>query len=145
MPTFSNCGPKLSSDDIESFEKRHDVLLPPDYRSFLEQFNGGMPSAEVLDLPNGESVVVWVLYSLNDRSHFDLDRTCRSLDWEEAHDLGYLRIGRDPGGSAIFIATKGSDAGAIFFLDREETLQPSSGIVRIAGSFDEMMNNLRPL
>ena len=143
--TISNPGPNLTSDDIDAFEKRHNVVLPNDYRTFLQQFNGGMPSKEVLDRPNGPSIVVWLFYSLNDGTNFDLDKACYSLDWEEAHEQGYLCIGRDPGGSGIFISTKGDDRGAILFFDREETLRPASGAVRIADSFDSMMSNLRPL
>lgn len=137
-------GPKIGNTELEAFEKRHKLSLPEDYRAFMLEYNGGMPIPQVFDSET-TSTVVEVLFSLKPGDPFDLNLACMSLDWEDAYQRGIICIGRDSCGSQIFLATKGRDLGTIYFFDREETLRPKSGAVRIAGSFDEMMNNLRPL
>ena len=42
------------------------------------------------------------------------------------------------------MATKGKEAGSIYFLNREPTLRPKGRVARIASSFSEMMDNLKP-
>ena len=74
----------------------------------------------------------------------DLDQLCLSSDWEEAYDKGILQIGDDFFGSSLFLCTK-AYAGRIYFLDREETLRPAEGIVKVADSFTELMEGLREL
>jgi len=53
-------------------------------------------------------------------------------------------IGRDSAGSQFLMATKGKEAGSIYFLNREPTLRPKGRVARIASSFSEMMDNLTP-
>ncbi len=40
-------GPSISRPEIDLFEKRHGLLLPPSYREFLLQRNGGRPERDL--------------------------------------------------------------------------------------------------
>lgn len=140
--TWQFPGKLILMEDIRAFEKRHGVELPEDYQQFLLSTNGGMPSPPVIHSRTGYKVGLCQLYSLNDDYPYDLDRKCSSTDWEEGYSLGYLRIGRDSGGSAIFISTRGDDRGSIHFLDREELIRPSNKPIKLADSFDQFLSEL---
>ena len=137
-------GRQLTAQEVADFEIRHALTLPDDYRSFLMKTNGGMPLPWVLIRCPGIDVCVIQFYSLNDDFPYDLDHSCFCTDWEAAYERGYLKIARDPGGSSILISTRGSDRGYVYFLDREETLRPAGGLVKVADSFTGLMNGLEP-
>jgi hypothetical protein len=137
-------GHQLTEQEVADFENRHALTLPDDYRSFLIKTNGGMPLPLVLIRCPGVNVCVIKFYSLNDDYPYDLDHSCNSTDWETAYEHGYLQIARDPGGSSILISTRGSDGGYVYFLDREETLRPPGGLVKVAESFTGLINGLEP-
>ena len=159
-------GVPLSEPELRAFEERHCVLLPQDYRRFMLEHNGGVPVPNMFVTKDGFEVQVGNLYHIGGslpidpgrqdiRPEFrqeepwkqwvsDLDEQCSSLDWEEAYGKGILQIGADFGGSSLFLCTK-AFAGRIYFLDREETLRPAEGIVRVADSFTELMDGLREL
>jgi len=141
---FERAGKPIAENDIQAFEHRHQVTLPEDYRNFLLFSNGGMPSIELSHERSGYSVAVCQFYSLNDKFPYDLDHVCESSDWEDAYQRGYLRIGRDPGGSGIFISTYGDDRGSIYFFDREELIRPAEGAIKLADSFAQFMSELEP-
>ena len=46
--TLTEVGPPLSEDALQQFETRFGLALPGDYRAFLRQFNGGVPSRSYL-------------------------------------------------------------------------------------------------
>ena len=141
---FELPGKPLTEEEIVAFEGRHRMSLPEDYRQFLLSSNGGMPSIEVCHLRSGYSVALCQFYSLNDEFPYDLDRSCVSTDWNDAYPLGYLEIGRDPGGSGLFISTRGDDRGSIYFFDREEAIRPPEGAIKLADSFTQFMAELEP-
>ena len=101
-PTITNSGPKIGELELAAFEQRHNLSLPPDYRAFMLEHNGGMPRPEVLNSKHG-STLIWLLYSLENGDPFDLNIACVSLDWESAYDEGYICIGRDSCGSDILL------------------------------------------
>ena len=135
-------GKPLTEEEIQGFESRHKVSLPDDYREFLLATNGGMPALDVWHTKSGVNVGIHCWYSLNDDHPYDLDHSCVSTDWEKAYPLGYLQIGRDAGGSGIFISTRGADRGAVFYFDREKHLRPKP--IKVAASFSEFLAELEP-
>ena len=137
------CGRTIDKAELDAFEARHKVTLPKDYRKFMLVYNGGVVSPLAHYPFGGRDYCLYTICSLNDGHPYDLDRKCTSLNWEMAYALGHLCFGRDPGGSEFFIATRGSDRGAIHFVDREEAL--GLGVVRIADSFRQLIEGLVPL
>lgn len=142
---FIHFGKPLTDQDLMEFEARHGVSLPKDYRKFMLACNGGTPARQSCVTTPQYRVGLQQLYALQDDQPYDLDRKCRSTDWEEAYSRGCLRIGRDAGGSGIFLSTRGDDRGCIYFFDREETARPPEGAVKIADSFRQFITSLRPL
>ncbi|RBP38554.1 SUKH superfamily protein [Roseimicrobium gellanilyticum] len=136
------CGRQITAAELDAFEGRHGVSLPKGYRKFMRAYNGGMVSPLAHFTFLDRDYCLHSLYSLNDNFPYELDRMCKSLNWEMAYSLGHLCFGRDPGGSEFFIATRGPDSGAIHFVDREEAL--GLGVVRIADSFRQLMEGLVP-
>ena len=43
---YKNSGEKITSEDIRGFEQEFSIVLPEDYKSFLEESNGGMPEGD---------------------------------------------------------------------------------------------------
>lgn len=142
---FQLPGKTITEQDLHEFESRHGVTLSDDYRRFMLVCNGGMPVPIAYETSSGFEVGLLQLYSLKDDYPYGLDRMCVSLDWNDAYDRGYLQIGHDAGGSGIFLATRGGDRGCIYFFDREETVRPPEGAVKVASSFGQFILSLRPV
>ena len=134
-------GIALSEEDFRAFELRHGITFPADYREFMLKYNGGMPEPTCFITKDGFKAQIFQFDPIGDNFPHDLDHRIYTDDWPEALDQGIVRIGRDCGGSHIFICTK-EDCGAIYFLDREELIRPPSGYVRLASSFTELMDGL---
>ncbi|MDR2761282.1 MAG: SMI1/KNR4 family protein [Planctomycetaceae bacterium] len=49
--SFDECGEPVSIEDIRSFQKSHELILPDDYVDFLCKVNGGIPTPSFLSLP----------------------------------------------------------------------------------------------
>lgn len=124
---FEPSGKDIEEQDLLDFEARHQVTLSADYRRFMLACNGGMP-VDFVELvyvtSSGLGLGLLQLYSLKDDHPYDLDNMCDSLDWEEAYDQGYLKIGHDAGGSGFFLSTRDDDQGSIYYFDREEACRP---------------------
>jgi hypothetical protein len=136
-------GAPITEADVEAFEERHRIKLPESYREFLLRHNGGTPVPARFrfpDEPKSGSIVA-TFFSLNDKAPADLDRVVKSLDWPDAYELGVIRIGRDTGGSGLFLATRGAQAGQVLFVDREATLRKSKPVI-LADSFDGFLATL---
>ena len=43
---LNDSGEKITSEEIRSFEQDFSIVLPEDYKSFLEESNGGMPDGD---------------------------------------------------------------------------------------------------
>ncbi|WP_038163749.1 SMI1/KNR4 family protein [Verrucomicrobium sp. BvORR106] len=142
---FQFVGKCITEQDLNEFETRHGVSLPDDYRRFMLACNGGTSVPQVYETVSQLGVGLQQLYSLHDDQPYDLDRKCKSTDWEDAFSRGYLRIGRDAGGSGIFLSTRGDDRGCIFYFDREEAVRAPEGPVKIADSFRQLMTSLSPV
>jgi hypothetical protein len=48
---FERTNPKISEEELAEFEKSHNTKLPEDYRQFLLETNGGVPSLENAYIP----------------------------------------------------------------------------------------------
>ena len=142
--TIKRPGIPLSQDDIQQFESRHKLQLPDDYRAYMLQHNGGMPWMVYFQSASGDEYALTQLHSIGCDHPYDLDNQCRCHDWPAAYKEGTIVIGRDCAGSEFLMATRGKEAGSIYFLNREPTLRPKGRVARIASSFSEMMDNLKP-
>lgn len=140
----------VTEADIAAFERRVGHPLPREYRTFLLDVNGGVPSLEQMQL--GSSVVREFL-SLNDPNDlFDLEMRNRHLSDHPSPELLYVASGD---GDAFLLALAGSHVGEVWAQDRVNSRPEGSNprvlwhdrrdMRRIAGNFSEFLSALGPL
>lgn len=145
MPEFS-CGFSATSlADIEGFERRTGIQLPPDYRLFLLRQNGGQPTPSLITLPSvGQDAIADFLFGLSkSREPGDLEYEFREMR-DELSDA-WIAIGRDPGGNLILISLCRENRGAVYYGDTAMLLESSNednNVYRIADSFTEFLRVL---
>lgn len=154
-PPMDERGPSISDTAVRAFETKLGVTLPDDYRAFMLDVNGGSTTTTHSVFRMRKSIsVLNSLHSLDENdSRFDLETWWNSTK----SDLppGVLCIGHDSGGSRIVLAIDGPHRGEVWCLDtlnaRPEDANPRvdwfdrRDVVKLASSFREFMNNLKPL
>ena len=148
MAHWSVSLPIVCAADLDRFEADCGLSLPPDYRSFLLDYNG-CPDPNVFHVPDlGEDVLVGVLYRIrSSRSGCDLLAEYR----EEIDRLppGFLIIGHDPGGNRLLLGTLGEDRGRVYYWDScyffPQSNDEDGNTFLVAESFQEFLDGLAPL
>ena len=108
MTTIENPGPRLSDADISKFEQRIGAVLPEQYRRFLLEFDGGIPTPDTIDVEGlpGASTDVQVFFGIGSSiESSDLNRNLTTLAERLEDEL--LPIATDSGGNV------GSSAGSV--------------------------------
>jgi len=141
MTTFIKSGPPITESDISVIENKYNFILPREYRAFLLNINGGIPSKryyvnEKLDY----SYVIDLFLSIR----------ANNLSFEEYYEDYKIQskllpermvpIAEDAFGNLICVSIKGEDTGSIYFWNHEDN---STDVRRIAPSFNEFLNNLK--
>jgi len=121
--------------------------LPDDYRAFLLEHNGGVPSKDEALTPSGESIsLVDRLYGLHDGPYWaSLEWARRTYDDRMPEDV--LDIGSDPGGNAWCLKLTEPDKGSVWFWDHEEEVAEGDiagyqNMTYIAPSFTAFLEGL---
>jgi hypothetical protein len=138
-----------SEERLATFEATHQFKLPPDYRRFLLNHNGGRPRPGCVNFRyrNRETACcVHYFYGLHDGAAWAQLERAAEICAGRMPD-GFLPIGPDPGGNQFVLTTSGPDAGAIFFWEHEyeadEGEPPSTeNLWRLASSFDELLERM---
>lgn len=154
---YTERGQPIGEARVATFEEKLGQRLPDDYRQFLLDVNGCIPTKANKLVPLGEKggTNLQVLYGL-DTQHkaMDLEESLASVQRRERgqYPSEALPIGNDGFGNPIVLAVAGERCGEVFFqayddepvrrLDTEwyRTRQ----FRRLAGSFTEFLANLRP-
>jgi hypothetical protein len=139
-----------SREEIAQFEARRGVLLPPDYKQFLLNSNGGYPTPNVFEVPewHGHGNSVMSFYGIHDGPKVKrLDWACEVYDERIPADL--IPIAYDANGNAICIGWKGEREGKIYFWDHEDELdedglfvQDYRNVYLVANSLQEFLDSL---
>lgn len=149
---ITKTGPTLNETDLADFEKKIGYNLPPDYRQFLLQYNGGKPVPDFFQVPEWQYKESFVnqlkgLIKEKDEKKVDLARLNDLLDGRLPK--GFVAIGSDPGGNHILLSLTNETKGNVYFFDHEnepddatDDLEDYSNIFLIANSFTEFLNNL---
>lgn len=137
-----SCNPCLSEEDIATFEYKHCITLPEDYRSFISEIgNGGFGPGHGL-LPLDKAIVDFKLrdkpnISLNEKFPYSdnwNEEWIASFDWEEeypeteivdayistAHIAGCLQISHFGHGCTFLLVVNGDEKGHIWFDGRAD-------------------------
>ena len=118
MVSIDKRGRKLSEREIITIETRLGAHLPEMYRQFLWEYNGGVPTPDVIDVDGmpGSPTDVQVF--------FGIDRLIKSsnIDWNlatfaERIDRRLLPIACDSGNNLFCISLHGGDRGRVLYCD----------------------------
>lgn len=142
---------RLAARQIDAFERDLGRSIPPEYREFLFQHNGGRPEPSefaMAGLRKGTTELGAVRCFLG----IGTPEETENLDYVlgvfgDRMPSRIFPIARDPGGNFICISSEGADAGMVYFWDHErETdtgeLPGDQNLYLIADSFDEFLNML---
>lgn len=154
---MTEIGPRVADEDVQRFEQRIGHALPPDYRQFLLDLNGGYaPSSNCVFRVRQDETVLNTLYSLNADDESD-DLATRQLYPKYPNNnlpKDALAIGYDEGGGRIVLPLAGPHRGEIWYLETEDPPTVSNphtewfdrrNVAKLADSFETFMNSLRPL
>ena len=145
-------GPRVSFDEVSTFEDTFGYSLPDDYRGFLLDVNGGRTEASHCEFEGG---VLNRLFSLNDpdESRDLLVRAERARRDLPAKEL--LFVAHDDGGARILVVLDGRHRGEVW-LQTTTDVRPADANPRVlwhdrrdmrklASSFAAFMAALKPL
>ncbi|WP_332605346.1 SMI1/KNR4 family protein [Acinetobacter sp. ESBL14] len=143
-------GPLLDKNEIHNLEKKLNVELPIQYKSFLEKFNGGKPLQSEVDftLPDGTDSgdKIKRFYEASIDTSYGLRSNHEDLSWQLP--LGYLTIAITPAGNYFLIGLTQNNYGQIFYKDHELEDEPEKddglpyNMVKVANSFNEFLDKL---
>lgn len=127
---------------LNEFEKRLGAVLPDSYRDYLLKYNGGKFENTVFTLPDGDNSSIHHVFGLHDGpDHNQFDE--EPYDDDSFTDAGYLLIADDGFSNGICLKLSGSNRGAIYFYDHEESrIKDSSSLVKLASDFNEFLSSL---
>ena len=98
--------------EILNFEKKYDILLPSQYKSFLKKYNGG-------DTPETNIKIKKFTWDVDGfygigNVEFRIDKV---VEFDELLEKGWLPIANSCLGDYFAIGLNGADKGKIYFLD----------------------------
>jgi hypothetical protein len=148
MTTIENHGPRLSELDVSKLEMQLGMSLPEQYRRFLLNFNGGIPTPDIVTVEglSGASADVQVFFGIG-RS---VESSC--LEWNlttlaKRIEKGLLPIATDSGGSVFCLCLRGRERGAVLYCDLQSVFadfKSDPKLYPVASNFDAFLDNLRP-
>ena len=134
----------ISMETIKAFEEKYNIELPPEYRSFLHEFNGGettesLYKATIKNKPN--TLVLNELLGITGKN-CDLEWTNNT--WNDDIPAGLFVIGVDPGGNGFLIGLCGTEfEGKVYFLLHDLSVEnPMDRVFWVANSFNEFLEGL---
>ncbi|MDC3956740.1 SMI1/KNR4 family protein [Polyangium jinanense] len=134
-------GEPLSEQALRELEEKLGVRLPEPYRRFLQEYNGGRPDPDILDIAGApfKGADVHVFFGLG-REYESEDLLWNNEDWKRP-SLGndVLAIACDSGGSLFGIVTEGEQRGRVYYFDYYADWEPYF----VASDFDAFLQKLR--
>jgi hypothetical protein len=139
-----------SLEEINQFEARWSVVLPPEYKQFLLRSNGGMPVLDAFVIPgfHGRGSSLNSFYGIHDDApHHQLERALKTYEDRVPDDL--IPIAYDAFGNQICLGWKGERKGKVYFWDHEDELDEDGDFVTdyrnvylVANSLQEFLDGL---
>jgi len=138
---ITDSGPKLTVREISAYEAGAQVHLPPQFRNFLLQSNGGIPSVMVAPDTgfDADVSVFFQLFTQNRKDSLeDLSGKCgKEIIWFAA----------DSGGGRFGIAHAGQNFGCVYWFDlpHSDVTDPlEADCAFVASTFNAFLNSLTP-
>ncbi len=140
-------GPPLTAADLQAVEARIGRPIPPAYRAFLLQHNGGYPDLADFCFADstGDGGSVAAFLGVNVPAPMDLEHYLHV--YRDRIPPTMFPIAHDPGGNLILLATAGPDNGAVYFWDHEAEAEEGDpptavNLTRIAADFAAFLSSL---
>lgn len=144
---ITKSGPTVSESAINTLELTLEHSLPPQYREFLLEFNGGEPETNVFPVDElGEGGVI-EFFGIREGSvpgdiAFERSRMAGRVP------SGLLPIAEAEGGNLVCVSLQGQDRGTVYFWDHEEEADEDvestyCNLHVIGSSFRDFWNSLR--
>lgn len=134
----------LSEIELKDFEKANNIKLPDDYREFLLEFNGGIPSPNRNGNP--DTIVTYILGMHNGNYYASL---YKHIDmFKNRLPVSTFSIATDAFGNLFILSLHPENHGNIYFWDHEGEPEYQDGhyidnCYFVAYSFSAFINNLR--
>jgi hypothetical protein len=133
--------PTTSESEVSEFEKRRGIKLPPDYRQFLLDYNGGTPLKQAVVIPDCHQEAIVDHFLGLKRNDEDIDTWLDELDGDMPSE--FIPIGFDPGGNALLLDLTD---GVVYYWDSSRSFKESSAednTYWVANSFNELIVGLK--
>jgi hypothetical protein len=145
--------PSINNDDLIKQEQYLECKFPEDYREFLLEYNGGIPSKNILSFiekNNKTEDYIDIFFGICDDDIYGLKSNNNS--YINRIPSNTIAIACDPGGNLFLISIRGEDYGQIYFWDHEEEVDWNSdqeadysNLTPVAKSFTDLINNLKDI
>ncbi|MBA3819959.1 MAG: SMI1/KNR4 family protein [Deltaproteobacteria bacterium] len=140
--TIFEAGPQLDESAIRALEDELGLVLPPAYRTFLLQNNGGYADPNVFEREDNrrtgrQRALV--------QDFFTIDEVRKYRGWHRGRvPENLLAVGRDPGGNMLLVSVGGPDVGRVYFWDHDrETTPPTyANVYSVADDFSRFLASL---
>ncbi|HGY4641019.1 SMI1/KNR4 family protein [Acinetobacter baumannii] len=122
---------------LKDLEDKYNLVLTEEYKNFLLETNGGVPSKSIFDLTKKKDVVIGHFFTLYSKVEmYTLENNNNSLI---SFPMGYFSIGDTVNGDYILInlILNDSDYGAIFIFFHEK-----DELKKVSNSFNEFLDKL---
>jgi hypothetical protein len=148
---MSRTSTPLTEEEIDRTEKRIGRRIPPAYRKFLLEYNGGSPDPSDFTMatsPHGKTELGTIKSFLGigtDKATLNLDYILETFEGRLPADL--FPIARDPGGNLIALGTEGSKTDKVYFWDHEREADEGNpptnrNLYLVSESFDQFIGSL---
>jgi hypothetical protein len=147
MPEIEPIDGPVDEDAIAAAEKRMGRAIPPDYRDFLLEHNGGHPDPARFDIPGEEqprTSRVSFFFGVDVQKPLNVEYFVSTFEGRIPPEL--FPIGRDPGGNLMLM----DEDGKIFFWHHEGEAEDGEPPTRdnvspVADSLDDLLRSLTPV
>lgn len=145
--TITHAGSPQTATDLAACAAGIARPIPPAYRAFLLQHNGGHPDPADFRFADstGDGGSVAAFLGVNAPDFMDLEHHLHVYRNRIPPTL--FPIARDPGGNLIPLATAGPDHGTVYFWDHEAEAEEgdpptTANLTRIAANFAGFLSSL---
>ncbi|MDR4220587.1 SMI1/KNR4 family protein [Priestia megaterium] len=130
----------LLVEDLESFERNHNITFPKDYRDFLIEYNGGYPDLGNYKISEelGDSILN-IFYGIGSM----YDNLEKKLDiFDEILEIGFIPIADDPSGNQICIGINKEYLGQIYHWAHDEEHDGMENMYFLSSNFKDFLDSL---
>lgn len=147
MIEWRRFSPPATDRLVEELESKTGIELPPIYRAFLRNANGGQAVKPVsFIIPElDEKVMLGALYGLGGGEQLDV--AALYFDYSDEIPSGFIPVGEDPGGNLLLVETSCQGRDQVFFWDRIGLLERRCGkrLFFVASDIESLVGLLKEI